>query len=219
MSTLNPERLSVIERFQQIAAEPRFQGWPMVSEYEVIAEIPFFGQAIKYQLLTGNGVEDYVSIVRHFGWSVALGITEEQEAITIVQWKPGMNRAGWELPPGGIGRIAPDATYEEILGKTQEVYLRETGYGRGRWDYLGHVLIESGKYRGASPNDHGLPAHMFLATELERIQDARNPNPNEIIETLMVPVPQLNQMVDSGLFVETSALSCVLLSLRRLNLS
>lgn len=136
--------------------------------------------------------------------------------ITLVQWKPGVNRASWELPPGGIGRISPQATPEEVLERTKEVYLRETGFGGGKWHELGHIMIETGKYRGAGPDHHGLPAHMYLATGLARFQDARNPDPNEIMETLMFPYDELDEVIDSGLFVEESALCCALLALRNL---
>jgi len=110
----------------------------------------------------------------------------------------------------------PTATAEEILARTKESYLKETGYGEGNWSYLGHVMIETGKYRGAGPDDHGLPAHMFLATELEKEAGARNPNKNEIMETVFVPLDEFNDVIDSGLFMEASALPCALLALRKL---
>ena len=69
-------------------------------------------------------------------------------------------------------------------------------------------MIETGKYRGAGPDDHGLPAHLFLATDLQWMQDARKPNPNEIMETLMVPLGEFSKVLKSGLFVEESAVVC-----------
>ncbi len=210
--------MSAVERFKELAAEPRFKGWPVVGQPMLTGKIPFFGQLLEYDLETGNGVEHYASIIRHFGWSVVLGITQDLNVVTIAQWKPGVNCASWELPPGGIGKIAPDATPEEILAKTQEVYLRETGYGGGKWSYLGHIMIETGKYRGAGPDDHGLPAHMFLASRLELRAEARKPNPNEIMETLVFPLNQLPEVVRSGEFVEASALPCALLAMEKLGI-
>lgn len=208
--------VSAVERFRQIAAEERFRGWPLVGEYRLGDKIPFFGQVLEYQLKTGRGVEDYFSLIRSFGWVVVFGLTGNHQVVTLVQWKPGVNQASWELPPGGIGRTDPGMSEDVILAKTQEVYLRETGFGGGEWDYLGRVVIETGKYRGAGPDDHGLAAHMFLATGLSQMVDQRNPAPNEIMETLMIPLEEFWEVIDSGLFVEASALSCALLALRKL---
>lgn len=221
--------MSIIDRYKEVAAQPRFQGWPLVGEYELGSKIPFFGQVLMYKLETGKGVEEYASLLRHFGWSVVFGVTDLRDnvypntnagrhVITIVQWKPGANQPGWELPPGGIGKVPPSTPEDELLRLTQASYLKETGFGGGTWQKLGHVLIETGKYRGSGPGDHGLPAHLYMATGLEQVQDARNPAPNEIMETLMVPLDEFPEVVVSGLFVETSAVACALLALRRLRL-
>jgi len=207
---------SVIERYKEIAGQVKFQGWPLVGDYKLGEKVPYFGQVLSYTLQTGNGNEDYYSLIRHFGWCVVFGITENNNVITLVQWKPGVNQASWELPPGGIGKIDPGASAGEILEKTKEIYLKETGYGNGDWSYLGKILIETGKYRGAGPNDHGLPAHMMMATDLKRIQGARDLNRNEIMETLEVPLDEFRSVIESGLFQEASALPCALLALLKL---
>ncbi len=206
------------ERFLALAKEPRFKGWRMVGEPELGAKIPFFGQELRYKLETGNGTEEYVSLLRHFGWVVVFGVNTEGMVVTLCQWKPGVNCASWELPPGGIGRVKTDLSSDELLRKTQEAYTRETGYAGGTWNYLGHVMIESGKYRGATVDDHGLKAHMYLATGLEKGAEARNPNPNEIMETILVPLDEFREIVLSPnrLFKEASALPCALLALSKL---
>ena len=119
-----------------------------------------------------------------------------------------MNQASWELPPGGIGKLDPKATLEEITEKTRQTYLKETGLGDGNFKYLGNIMIETGKYRGAGADDHGLRAHLFLATDLKRMQDTRKPNPNEIMETLLVPLDEFPEVLASGFFVEESAVVC-----------
>ena len=206
-----------IKRFKRISSEERFKGWPLVGTPKEGVTIPFFGKTIEYELRTGNGVEQYVSFIRTFGWVVCFGVTVDNEVVTLVQWKPGVNQASWELSPGGIGKLAPGTSLEEITKTSQEVFLKETGYGGGTWHHLGKGMVETAKYRGAGPDDHGLPAHMYLATGLTKIQDARQPNRNEIIETLMVPLAEFYDVIDSGLFNEVSALTCALLALRKLS--
>jgi hypothetical protein len=201
--------MNIVDQFLEIAGEERFKGWPVVEGSVQLGEkIPFFGQTINYELQTPAGVDKYTSILRHFGWVVVVGITQDWYIPTLVQWKPGVNRASWELPPGGIGKTPPDISEEELLEKTKEHYLKETGYGGGDWEYLGYTLIETGKYRGAGPDEHGLKAHMYMAKGLKKLGDARNPEPNEIMETLLVPIRDLRKVVNSGHFLEVSAVVC-----------
>lgn len=226
-------KMNSVEKFRQLAAQERFKGWPVVGQPELGAKIPFFGQTLNYRLQTGNGTEDYTSILRHFGWAVVFGVAHLQErwppntyppvdydlnVVTLCQWKPGVNQASWELPPGGIGKIDATATIDEITEKTSQAYLKETGFGGGNFKHLGHIMIETGKYRGAGPDDHGLKAHLFLATGLEWVQAARKPNPNEIMETILVPLNEFRQVLASDLFTEDSAVACAYKALLTLGL-
>src|SRR3989338_6736808 len=102
--------MHAVERFRKLAAEDRFKGWPLVGEPELGPKIPFFGGTLNYKLNTGNGVEEYTSILRHFGWAVCFGVNGNHQVVTLCQWKPGVNQASWELPPGGIGNVNPGAT-------------------------------------------------------------------------------------------------------------
>ncbi|HTW96853.1 MAG TPA: hypothetical protein VMD74_04325 [Candidatus Methylomirabilis sp.] len=210
--------LSAVDRFKLIVSQPKFQGWKRTSEFVTVFEIPYFGSVVRYTLETGNGTEVYFSLLRSFGWSVVFGVTADRELISLAQYKPGVDCGSWELSPGGIGIINPGTSDEEILRKTQMIYLRETGYGNGSWSYLGNTMIETGKYRGPRITDHGLPAHMFLAMDLVKIQKARNPNPDEIMETLMVPLREMREVMESKLFKETSAHSCAFEALLKLGM-
>lgn len=209
--------MSALENFIEISEREQFKGWPMIGKPKLGKRIHFFGQELKYKLQTGNGPEDYTSIIRQFGWAECFGITKDRNVVTLVQWKPGVNQASWEIPPGGIGKIDPNTPIEEIKKITQNTYLKETGYV-GDFEYLGHVVVETGKYRGAGPNDHGLPAYLFLARELKKMANTRKPNRNEIMETLMVPLEEFPEVLNSGLFVEISAVVCAYKALTRLGL-
>jgi len=200
--------MNAIQKFRELSSEDRFKGWPVVGKPELGLKIPYFGQVLNYKLRTPNGVQDYTSIIRQFGWSMCFGLTTNQEVVTLCQWKPGVNQATWEMPPGGIGKISPTASLEEIKEKTQQTYLKETGLGNGEFTYLGHIMIETGKYRGAGPDDHGLKAHLFLATHLSQIQDARDPALNEVMETILVPLDEFPEVLACGDFAEESAVVC-----------
>lgn len=206
----------VIHRARALMEDPALQGHPVVGRGEVVdPEIPFFGRVLHERRQTPAGVLDYYAILRHFGWSVVFGVTTSGEVPTLIQWKHGHNRAGWELPPGGIGKIEEDAPLEAIEARTRATYLAETGYGGGTWTPLGHDIVETGKYRGATPDSHGLRAHYFLAEGLERLRDP-NPRPEEQLVQLMVPLAEWPAVLESGLFTEISAVSCAYRALLRL---
>ena len=209
----------VLKRYLEISSQAKFRGWPIVpGSMTKGPTIPFFGSTLNYKLETPKGEEEYTSIIRSFGWAVAFGVTKDGQVITLIQWKPGVNQASWELPPGGIGKLQEGTSIEQIAAKTEASFLKETGYGNGKWTLLGDVTIETGKYRGVGPDDHGLPAYLYLAEGLELIAEARNPEPNEIIETLMVPIDEFREVLASGLFTETSAVACAYKALEKLGL-
>ncbi|MBI4450086.1 hypothetical protein HY634_03440 [Candidatus Uhrbacteria bacterium] len=211
-----PARPNAISQARALMTTSELQGHPLVGEPELVEPaIPFFGRVLHERRRTPAGDLDYYAILRHFGWSVTFGVTTAGEVLTLIQWKHGHNQAGWELPPGGIGRIEEDAPIDIIEHRTRETYLAETGYGGGVWTYLGHDVVETGKYRGATPNSHGVLAHCFLAEGLERLQDP-NPQPEEQYAVLAVPLSEWPAVLGSGLFTETSAVSCAYRAMLRL---
>lgn len=207
------QEVSVITQARSLI-ESLGTGHPVVST-EVVHEIPFFGKVIKQVRDVHGTPTEYFNILRQFGWAVTFGVTDSLMVPTLIQWKPGHNHGGWELPPGGIGKIAEDAPLELILEKTQTAYQKETGYGEGTWEYLGHVIIETGKYRGATPNSRGLLAHLFIAKNLHKIQEPKHAS-NEIIHPLEVPLSDFRQVLESGLFTEESVVPCSYKALIRL---
>lgn len=199
-----------ISRFKELAEQKSFIGWPVVGEPKIGQEIPYFGKTLEYQLKTPNGVENYTSILRDFGWVVVFGITKDGFVPTLCQWKPGVNQASWELPPGGIGKVSSDLEWSEVVNRAMAIYLDETGYGNATWlEYLGYVMIETSKFRGITTEDHGFKAHLFLAVELEKVREP-SPKKNEIIEPLMVPLWEFKDILTyaHNLFSEASAVAC-----------
>lgn len=184
----------------------KLKGWPVISTKEV-ATIPYFGKVIK-QIRDIDGEKmDYYNILRHFGWSVTFGVTADNQVLTLIQWKPGVDKGTWELPPGGIGKIDEEASLDLIQERTKEFYQKETGYGKGKWKYLGYVMIESGKFRGATKDSHGLKAHLWLATGLEKISGTAH-RPEEKIVLFPIPLEKFRKVVESDLFNETSSVCC-----------
>lgn len=206
----------IIIRAQQLL-EKYNQGWPILSQCE-LTEIPYYGRVFEEQRLVSGTEESFYPIIRQFGWSMVFGVTSEKnEVLTLIQWKHGINQAEWRLPPGGIGEVSEDADITTILNKTREAYLQETGYQGAGWTYLGPMIIESGKYRGATLDSHGFAAHLWLADNLEEVAKP-NPPAGDVYEILPVPVREFSRILDSGLFVEESSLVCAYKALTALGI-
>lgn len=202
-------------------------GWPVISRERIdlsipgmddlSSKIPYFGEVWK-EVRDVNGVPtDYYVIVRQFGWAVCFGITTENKVVMNIQWKPGLNQASLELAPGGIGRVDEEIGLPEVLALTKEQYRKETGYGAGTWKYLGRMMVESGKYRGAAMDSHGLYANLWMATGLERVSETEHAS-NELIRLIEVPVEEFPSVLRSGYMVEESAKQAATLALLELGI-
>ena len=209
--------MNAIQKFIAASADPELQGPEVIGEPKLGSLIKHLGRFLSYQARTRSGkVLDYNKLVTETpGWAVVAGLTREGILLTQANYKPGVNRVEWSLAPGGLGRMSPDISPQELLPRVQEGYLRETGFGGGTWLYMQTETIHSGLIRGSSPDAHGLWAHMYMAFDLERLGES-NPNVSETIRIIPVPLAEIADVIDSGFFDEASSLSCLLLAERRL---
>lgn len=209
---------SVADRFKEVVSRPEFKGWPVIGGYRDGLDIPYYGKIKEFTLQTPRGLEERRIFIRS-GWAVVFARDIKGDVIALCQWKPGSTANGvfhLEFSPGGIGFIAPGTTQEEILRRTQEVFLAETGYGGGCWESLGPPAIqESAWVRGASVDGHGLEAHLFMATGLEEIAEPE-PNSNEIIQVFKFSLDEIVEVYNAGLLAENSAEIATLRSLGKL---
>ncbi|MFA6476195.1 MAG: hypothetical protein WCV68_02135 [Candidatus Paceibacterota bacterium] len=211
-----------ILEFERLASQERFQGYgfPLVGEPELFVDIPWYGEVWKeIRREPDDPTHAWYPIVRKFGWAVALCVTKDGYVPTLCQRKNGVG-VSWELPPGGVRAFNDlvNPTEDDYLAAVQAAYLKETGFGGGKWQSLGHVTIESGKYRGPTMDSHGLKARLYLATDIEPVAEARSPGSNEVMETIMVPVADFYEVLESRRFNECSAVSCAYKALRVLGL-
>lgn len=205
----------VVKRARELLQNKWGEGWPIIGR-KTFAKIPFYGEVVEETRLVKGVEKPYFPIVRQSGWAVVFGVSfDERDVLTLIQWKPGVNRGSWELPPGGIGSFMEDAPIKTILERTKEIYRKETGYGDGEWIHLDHIAIETGMYRGATVDSHGFRAHLFLADGLRRISGTEHQQ-NEMIELFPVPLQEFRQVLESGLFVEESAVVCAYKALVKL---
>jgi hypothetical protein len=180
-----------------------------VEDWAKAGKIPYFAQVL-VEIRDVNGVPTpYYNPLRGFGWAVALAVDTDGYAIVNLQWKPGMRRWGIEFPPGGIGKVTTtDIPDDVLIDLTQQQLGNETGYGGGKWTIMPSCVVESGKFRGATPESNGLKAHLLLATDLEPTTDTAHAD-NELIYPRRVRARDLLGLALGGRLDETSAVNAV----------
>lgn len=183
------------------------------------AKIPYVGDVHNEQRALGIGNdEEFYVIMRKSQWSMALTITDSGLVLLNVQPKPGLDAASLEFPGGGIGDN-PVNDEDEIISRTEEQVLRETGYGGGVASYLGFSLVETGKYATPSAEEphvagvgRGFKAHCVLIQNASLIADQKLA-PTEKIQPILVTIADLKELVRANVLTETSSLACFALAL------
>lgn len=183
------------------------------------AEIPYFGHVSKEVRTLGNGKDDdFYMLGRKSKWSMALVLTKHNLVVLNIQPKPGLNAASLEFPGGGIP-AGPTGTKEEIIRLTAEQALKESGFQGDDASYLGFTIIETGKMYDPDAKEpfvpgvgRGLKAHCVVIRKASRIKQ-QELAPTESIQTVLVTVPDLKELVRRNILTEASSLACFTLAL------
>ncbi len=122
--------------------------------------------------VTGT-VEDFI-LYGQRDWSIVLAVTEENQVLTVRQFKQGCDKFIVELPAGTADFTGE--TPEEVMKRE---LLQETGFVSTKITYLGSFWIAS----RSSPTRF----HSFLATGCRKIQQAKY-DVNEEIEAREIPL-------------------------------
>lgn len=114
-------------------------------------------------------------------WVNVIGLTKRNEVVFVIQHRFGINEETIEIPGGQMDKVdknPKDAAKRELL--------EESGYGGGKWTYLGFV----------HPNPAILnnKCHSFLARNVEKIADIKN-DLNEKTEVVLIPIKEINNLI------------------------
>jgi hypothetical protein len=206
----------------QLLIDPAWQYFPLVTSCPYVTEegkIPFFGSVVEETRQLDGKTDRFYMLARQWGWAVALVITKEGHVVLNIQPKPGSLCAAIEFPAGGIGKD-PQRTEADIVGLTVERVLIETGYD-GAASYLGHVIVESGKFfdpavretfdgdgRPLEPmSGRGVKAHLVLIRGAEQVEAGRAAT-TEKLYTFRVSLADFLIILRQGMIKETSAVAC-----------
>lgn len=185
----------------------------------VHAKIPYFGEVLAETRTLGNGKDDvFYMFGRISKWSMALVITRDNLVVLNIQPKPGLDAASLEFPGGGIP-AGTTGTREEIMRLTAAETLKESGYEGDETSYLGFTLIETGKFFDPDAQEpyevgigRGLKAHCVMIRNAHRIRQQKLAE-TERIQTVLVTIPDLKELVRCNILTEASSLACFTLAL------
>jgi ADP-ribose pyrophosphatase len=143
-------------------------------------------------------------VVRHNGSVVILGVDDSRSKtnpsiIMERQYRHAAKRYLWELPAGKMDEG------EQSLAAAKRELIEETGYRAKRWSKLVRYF--------ASPGFLGEWMQVYLAEGLT--EGIAEPEEDEFIETRLVPISEVLEMIEEGKIEDGKTLISVLLFARK----
>ena len=136
----------------------------------------------RYALPTG--VEGTFGVIRHPGASLAVPVLEDGRVVILRQYRFAVASRLLEFPAGTL-----DAGEDPLTTMERELQ-EETGYAASRWDPLGTML--------PCPGYSDEVIHLFLARDLNRLEDPPAGDEDEDLEVLVMEPDQLDALIGSG---------------------
>jgi len=133
-------------------------------------------------------------VLESVDWVNVVALTRDGRSVMVEQYRFGVGHLTLETPGGMV-----DAG-ETSLQAAQRELLEETGYGGGRWSYLGAVE--------PNPAVHNHLCHHWLAEDIEPVA-APAPGQGEAIAVRLLQPNELPQAVRDGRLRHVLALSAL----------
>ncbi|WP_108666798.1 NUDIX domain-containing protein [Euzebya rosea] len=155
--------------------------WTIVASREVYAN-PWI-TVVEHDVIRPDGKPGLYGIVQS---SLAVGVvplTEEGNVVLVGQWRVPFDAWSWEIPEGGTGAD------EDGLTAIQRELREETGYVAQEWARLGPTVHLSNSHTSEE-------ADIYVARGLTQV--GADPDGDEVLEVMEVPVETALAMVDRG---------------------
>ena len=149
----------------------------------------------------GKIVDPYY-VIEYPEWATALSLTKDEQVVLVKQYRHALGVECTEIPGGCV-----DATDKNHEAAIRRELLEETGYVFDQADYLGIT--------SPNPSTNAKRMHMFLLTGGKKVQE-QTLDGNEDIEVLLVSLPQLKQMLQDNLFIQSMHVTTIFYALQKL---
>lgn len=173
--------------------------------WQVLTDIPLISRrwlAVREQRVRlANGHEiDQFHLIQGPGWASVLCLTQDGHVVLVRQYRHGLGGPSLELPAGVM-----DAAESPMAAARRELR-EETGFSAQDLVPLLQVAPE--------PARNTTRAHFFFANGAERVSDLALDSSEEL-EVVLVPVPELFELIDQGVIVHAAHIGAILLAARR----
>jgi ADP-ribose pyrophosphatase len=127
-------------------------------------------------------------------WVNVVAVTIDQKIVMVEQYRFGVGELTIE-PVGGL--VDPG---EDSLQAAKRELLEESGFGNGRWSYLGSVQ--------ANPAIHNNLCHHWLAEDVEVVQEP-SPDSGEAIDVHLMTLDEVKESITNERFKHPLGLSAM----------
>lgn len=175
--------------------------WKTLSSEYITRFHYFTSRKDKCETSSGKIVEEYY-VVEMGLTVVALGITEDNQAVLVKQYRHPLEETLLELPGGfADGNEDPQQALERE-------FLEETGYAFSKVEYVGEVSANPGVLTNYTK--------LYLATGGKKVA-AQSLDNNEDIEVVLVPLSELKELLLQNKIVQALHVCCIFYALEKLN--
>jgi len=139
-------------------------------------------------------------IVEHPG-AVAVIPIDGEDVLMVRQYRTPVARVILEIPAGTLDRM-PDGSIEDPDEAAPRELSEETGHRAGNWRLLGRFWT--------APGFTEERMHLYLATDLEALDDYRGPDEDEYLDLVRLPWREAIAMAERGQIEDAKTLAALL---------
>lgn len=141
--------------------------WKVLSSKYLAKDPPWFTVRVDKVQLPNKKVLDNYYVLEYPEWACIIALTKSNQIVMVEQYRHAIGKIGLELPAGVV-----DNEDSNVMVAAKRELLEETGYGNGEWDSFMTI--------SANPGTHSNLAHIFLARNVEFIQNPKLDDTEEI---------------------------------------
>lgn len=145
--------------------------WKVLSSRYIAKDPPWFTTKVDTVQLPSGEILDNYYILEYPDWIAVIALTKDRKMVMVEQYRHAVGKVSIELSAGVI-----DDDESPLIAAKREL-LEETGYGGGEWKYFMKTC--------ANPGTHTNYCHVFLATDVDFIQDQELDRTEDINVKLM----------------------------------
>jgi ADP-ribose pyrophosphatase len=176
--------------------------WKIVSSNLVLDRSPWIRVWDEHVVLpNGAEIEGYIRTESR-SFSMCFALTTDGLVPVTRQYKHGVGKKFYELPAGYLEEG------ESPLECAKRELLEETGLGKGRWEHLASLVLNS--------NRGNAMAHMFIAIGVERVSEPCL-DETEVLEVEYFTPQELQRMIWDGRLESMATVANILLACSWMN--